>query len=638
MYGYAGKILQVDLTKEKAKIDVLKVDEAKKYVGGIGHAIKLVYDNTKPNVDPLSPENVLVLTTGPMSGIMAPTGSGHVFAAKSPLTGGIGASVVQGLFASNMKSAGYDAIVLKGKSRRATFLWVNDDLVQFMDARDLWGKSPARTEETIKKDLGDSSIRVATIGLAGEKLARIACIVSDRTRVAGGTGMGAVMGSKNLKAIAVLGSKDLEVADPNGLLEFCREFYLRARGSAAVKYYRGLGTSEVVAVKDRVWATTHGYTAKYRGLGTSEDILMYNALGCLPTRNFSTGTFEGAEKVSGDFLNEHYVAKIQACSSCSISCEHIAIVQEGPYKGTAVRTEYGPLWAFGPHCGIDRLDAILKATELCYYYGLDAVSTGNIIGFAMDCYERGILAYEDIDCQDLRFGNHEAMFEMIRKIGSRKGLGDTLADGVKWTAQKIGGEAEMLANHIKGVEMTGYDLRCSETAALGFAVSFQGPNHNWHGAQVFDLSGEVNRFTVEEGRGKLVKDREDLYAVMDSLIVCKFLIGIYEGFEDLARLYNFVTGFGMTAEELKLIGERINNLARVFNVREGFTRGDDHLPPKVMSVPIPEGVSKGSVVTEEELNLLLDDYYEKRGWTKKGTPTEKKLRELGIQSIKEITG
>jgi len=638
MYGYAGRILRVDLTKERAKTDVLKLDEIRKYIGGVGHAIRLACDNIKPNVDPLSPENILVLTAGPMSGIMAPTGSGCAFAAKSPLSGGIGTSVVQGFFASNIKRAGYDAIVLKGKSKRATFLRIDDDSVQFMDGRDMWGKSPARTEEMIKKDLGDASIRVAAIGLAGENLARIASVIIDRVRIAEGTGIGAVMGSKNLKAIAVLGSNSLEVADMDGILEFCREFYLRARGSAAVKYYDAHGTSEAIAVKDRVWAIAHEYTAKYRGLGTAEDILTYNSLGCLPTRNFSACTFEGAEKLANESIIDHYVAKVQACSSCSISCEQIAIIPEGPLKGTGVRLDYGPLWAFGPNCGIDRLEDVLKAVGLCYYYGLDPVSTGNIIGFAMDCYERGILAYDDVEGLDLRFGNSKAMLEIIRKMGVREGLGDVLAEGVKRSAQKIGGGAEMLANHIKSLEMTGYDLRCFRTAALGFAVSFQGSSHNCHGGQVFDLSRELTRFTGDKDRGKLVKDMEDLYAVVDSLIVCKVLIGIYEGFEDLAKLYNLVTALGMTAEGLKMAGERIITLARLFNRREGFSRKDDSLPPKIMSVPIPECVSKGSLVTREGFDHLLDEYYQVRGWTEDGMPTPEKIETLNIEAIKENEG
>lgn len=598
---------------KKHIIEPLESGLAKKYIGGIGLAMKMVLDHTEPGVDPLGPENVLALTTGPLDGTMAPTGgNGHAFAAKSPLTNGIGEAKAHGFFGTDMKRAGYDAIIFKGKCEKPTYLWIDDDSVQFMDAQHLWGKSPAETEEMIREELGDQYIRVAAIGPAGERLVRVACILNDRTRAAGRTGMGAVMGSKNLKAIAVRGSKDVGVADSDRFLEFCKELQERARGPA---------------------------TRKYRTLGTPENTLVHNALGCLPTRNFEAGVFEGAEKVSGEYLNERYVARINACSSCPMRCEHIAVVPEGPYKGVAVRTEYEPIWAFGPHCGIDRLDAIIKAMELCNYYGLDMISTGNIVGFAMDCFENGILNVEDTGGLELRFGNHEAMLEMVRRIGLREGLGDTLAEGVKRAAQKIGKGAERLANHIKGLEMTGYDIRCLKTAALGYAVSFRGADHNRHGAYAFDVKEKVNRFIAEKGRGKMVKEMEDLYTIIDSLIVCKFSRGIYKGdggFGDLAKLYSLITGIEMTPEELRAAGERINNLGRVFNVREGFTRKDDHLPPKVMSTPIPEGVAKGSVVTQKELDLLLEDYYEARGWTKDGIPTEEKLKELGMDDVAKI--
>ncbi len=613
MFGYAGRILHVNLSTKDLKIEPLREDLAKKYIGGIGLAIKLILDHTEPGINPLGPENTLVLATGPLSGTIAPTGgNGHAFATKSPLTNGIGESKARGFFAADLKQAGYDAIVFKGKCQKPTYLWIDDDSVQFVDAQHLWGKSPAETEEAIKEELRDQYIRVAAIGPAGEKLVRVASIMNDRTRAAGRAGMGAVMGSKRLKAIALRGSKDVEVADSDGLLELCKKLHERAKGPA---------------------------TKKYRTLGTPENTLVHNALGCLPTRNFSAGSFDGAERVSGEHLNERFVAKINACSSCPMRCEHIAVVPEGPYKGTTVRAEYEPIWSFGPHCGVDRLDAILKAIELCNFYGIDAISTGNIIGFAMDCYENGILTDKDTDGLDLRFGNHEAMLEMVRKIGLKEGLGETLAEGVKRAAEKIGKGAEKLANHIKGLEMTGYDIRCLKTAALGYAVSFRGADHNRHGAYALDIKEKVNRFVVEKGRGKMVMEIEDLYTIIDSLIVCKFSRGIYEGsggFGDLAKLYTLVTGVEMSPEELRSAGERINNLARVFNVREGFTRKDDHLPPKVMSTPIPEGIAKGSVITQEELDLPLDDYYEARGWTKEGIPTEGKLRELGMGDAIEI--
>jgi len=284
------------------------------------------------------------------------------------------------------------------------------------------------------------------------------------------------------------------------------------------------------------------------------------------------------------------------------------------------------------------MDAIIKAMDLCNYYGLDSLSTGNIVGFAMDCYERGILTKEDTDGLELEFGNAEAMVELVHKIGKREGIGDILAEGVKRAAEKIGKGAEKLANHIKGLEMTGYDIRGLKTAALGYAVSFRGADHNRHGAYGLDLKGTVDRFKAEKGRAKLVIDLENLYTIIDSLIVCKFSRGTYyEGFKDLAKYYTLVTGIEMTPEELERTGERINNLGRLFNIREGFTRKDDHLPPKVMSTPIPDDtVSKGSYITQEELDLMLDDYYATRGWTKEGVPTLEKLKELGLEDLSYI--
>jgi len=300
--------------------------------------------------------------------------------------------------------------------------------------------------------------------------------------------------------------------------------------------------------------------------------------------------------------------------------------------------EYETLWALGPNCGIDRLDAIIEAMRLCNYYGMDGISAGVAVSFAMDCYEHGILTKKDTDGLDLRFGNHEALLEMLKRIGKREGLGNTLAEGVKIAAEKIGKGSEKYANHIKGVEMTGYELRGLKTAALGYAVSFRGADHNRHGAYGFDIGGKVNRFQVEKGRGKMVIEVEDLYTIIDSLIVCKFGRGTYfDAFKDLAGYYTLATGIKMTPEELTLAGERINNVARLFNIREGLTRKDDHLPWKTMNFPIPdEGVAKGSYVRQKELDLLLDDYYEARGWTKEGVPTVEKLKGLGMDDLLSI--
>ena len=612
MFGYAGRILRVDLSTGKTNVRPLSEEYAKLYIGGIGLGIRLLLDNSTPGTDPFSPENPLILTTGPLSGTMAPTGgNGHAFVSKSPLTNGVGEAKSHGFFGTELKRAGYDAVIFEKASEKPVYVWIDDDNIQIMDAKHLLGKSPQETEEAIREDLGDYYIRVAAIGIAGEKLTRVACIMNDGSRAAGRTGMGAVMGSKNLKAIAVRGTNDVKVAKPEDFMEYVKVMHERIKGPA---------------------------TAKYRTLGTPMNVLVHNSLGALPTRNFTNAVFEGAEKVSGEYLNERFVAKIDGCSSCAMRCEHIAVVPEGPYKGTTSRVEYEPLWAFGPHCGVDRLDAIIKAMDLCNYYGMDNLSTGNIVGFAMDLYGHHILTKEDTGGIDLTFGNAKAMVELVHKIGKREGLGDILAEGVKRAAEKIGKGAEKYANHIKGLEMTGYDIRGLKTAAIGYAVSFRGADHNRHGAYAVDLKGTVDRFKVEKGRSKIVADIEDLYTVIDSLIVCKFSRGIYyKEYEDLAKYYTLATGLEMTAEELKKTGERINVLGRLFNVREGFTRKDDHMPPKVMSTPIPDNtVSKGSYVSQKELDFMLDDYYAQRGWTKGGVPTVEKLKELALDDLAYI--
>jgi aldehyde:ferredoxin oxidoreductase len=611
MLGYAGRILHVDLSAGRTWTEQLNEEYAKKYIGGIGLGMRLYLDHSKSGVDPFSPENPIVLATGPLSGSMVPTGgNGHAFVSKSPQSFGVGEAKAHGHFGTEMKRAGYDAIIFYGKAEKPVYLWVDDDAVQLMDGKYLWGKSPQETEDAIKKELKDFYIRVASIGVAGEKLVRIACIINEKSRACGRTGLGAVMGSKNLKAIAVRGSKDITVADKDRLLELVKIQHERMKGPAA---------------------------RKYRVLGTPENVLVLNALGAMPTNNFTNAVFPDANKISGEYLNERFVAKIIGCSSCAMRCEHVAVVPEGPYKGTTTRIEYEPLWAMGPNCGVGNLDAILKGMDLSNHYGVDAISIGLVVSFAMDLYKNGLLNKETAG-MDLDFGNQEAMIEMIKRVSTREGFGDILAEGVKLAADKIGKDAYKYAVHIKGVEMTGYDIRGMKTAALGYAVSFRGADHNRHGAYGPDVSGKVDRFKAEKGRGKLVKDTEDLYALIDSIIVCKFSRGTYvKGYEDLAGLYNAVTGLEMKPEDLQKAGERINILGRLINIREGLTRKDDTLPWKVMHVPIPDdGPSKGSFVSQEELDLLLDDYYEVRGWNKEGIPTMEKLRALEMEDLAYI--
>ena len=612
MLGYAGKILRINLSTGKITVEKLDEETAKKYIGGIGLAMKLWLTNSKAGVDPLSPENPLVLAVGPVSGTMFPTGgNGHAFISKSPETGGVGEAVSHGTFGAEIKRAGYDAIIFMGKAEKPVYLWIDDESVQLLDAEKIWGKSPSETEDAIKQELGDYYVRVASIGLAGEKQSKIANIINEKTRAAGRTGLGAVMGSKNIKAIAVRGTNDIVVAKPEEFMELVKEFHERMKGPAA---------------------------QKYRGLGTSENVMIQNALHCLPTRNYNNSYFENAEKVSGEVLNERYVAKIIACNSCAMRCEHEVVVHDGPYKGIMARMEYDNIWALGPNCGVNRLDAIIKAAELCNYYGLDAQSTGVTVSFVMDCHEKGILSHEELGGIDAHFGNAEALLQLIEKIGKREGIGEVLADGARAASQKIGKDSWKLAQNIKGLEVTGYDLRCLKTAALGFAVSFRGADHNRSGAYAYDLSGKVDRFKAEKGRGKLVKDSEDVFALIDSLIICKNSKGtLYKELPDMAKIYMLVTGYEMTPQELGLAGERINNLARLINVREGLGRKDDTLPWKVMHQPIPDdGPGKGAVVTQEELDLLLDDYYMSRGWTVGGIPTKTLLDKLGLEDYSSI--
>jgi aldehyde:ferredoxin oxidoreductase len=612
LLGYAGKILYVDLSTGKAKTEKLSEEVARKYVGGIGLGMKLYLSNSKAGVDPLSAENPLVLAVGPLSGTMFPTGgNGHAFISKSPATNGVGEAVSHGTFGAEIKRAGYDAIVFTGKADRPVYLWIDDDSVQLLDASNVWGKSPSETEDALKDELGDYYIRVASIGLAGEKQSKIANIINEKTRAAGRTGLGAVMGSKNLKAIAVRGTQDITVAKPEEFIEMVKEFHERMKGPAA---------------------------QKYRTLGTPENIMIQNALFCMPTRNYNNAHFEKAENVSGEVLNERYIAKIIACNSCAMRCEHEAVIREGPYKGTLARMEYDNIWALGPNCGIDKLDAIIKAAELCNYYGLDAQSTGVTISFLMDCHEKGLLTHGQLEGIDPHFGNSEALIQLIEKMGKREGIGETLADGVKVAAEKIGKNSTELAQHIKGLEVTGYDLRCLKTTALAAAVSFRGADHNRSAAYTIDLKGKVNRLKAEKGRGKLVKEAEDIFALIDSFIICKNAKGtLYKELADMAKLYSLVTGAEVTAEELSVAGERINTLAKLINLREGLTREDDTLPWKVMNQPIPDdGPVKGAVVTQEELDLLLDDYYQARGWTLEGVPTKAKLNDLGLEEYSSL--
>jgi aldehyde:ferredoxin oxidoreductase len=608
VFSYAGKIMRVNLTTGKVSTEPLSEKTAKSYIGGIGLGIKLLMDNSKPGTDPFDPDNPIIYLTGPLSGTLGPTGgNSYAVVSKSPETGGVANAEAHGFFGPDLKRAGYDAVIITGKAPKLSYLWIDDDNVKIMNAEHMKGKSPYETDMQIREELGDYYIRVSAIGEAGEKLCRFAAIINDEFRAIGRAGLGGIMGSKNLKAVAVRGTHDVNVANMDGFREFIKMIYERMKGPA---------------------------TKKYKTLGTPENVLVLNSLSALATRNFTNAQFEGAEKVSGEYLNEHYVKKIVGCATCGMRCDHIAVVPEGPYQGATSRLEFECLWSMGPLCGIDRLDAIIEAMRIVNEYGMDGISIGVVVAFAMDCYEHGIITKEQTDGIDLSFGNAEALIAIIHKIGKREGwLGNALAEGVAKAAEIIGGDAYKYANHIKGLELPGYDLRTLKTAALGFSVSFRGACHLRNGAYSPDVKGKVNRFKIEPGRGKMIVGDGHVYNVIDSLIVCKFSRGTYyDGLKDLANYYTLATGIPMTAEELDKDGERIENLARLFNIREGKgTREYDTLPWKIMNAPVPDdGPAKGAVVSEEEFQLGLDDYYAARGWTSDGVPTIEKLNELGL--------
>jgi aldehyde:ferredoxin oxidoreductase len=609
MFAYAGKILRVNLTTGKVSTEPLKEEMAKNYVGGIGLGIRLLMDNSKAGTDAFDPENPLIYVAGPLSGTMGPTaGNGYAVVSKSPATGGVGEAKAHGFFGPDLKRAGYDAVIITGKADKLSYLWIDDDKVEIKDAEFLTHQPVYETDVKIREELGDYYIRVSAIGEAGEKLCRFAAIINDEFRAIGRTGMGAVMGSKNLKAVAVRGTNDVNVANLDGFKEFVKMIHERMKGPA---------------------------TKKYKTLGTPENVLVLNSLSALATRNWTNATFEGADKVSGEYLNEHYVKKI-----VGMRCDHIAVVPEGPYQGSTSRLEFECLWSMGPLCGVDRLDAIIEAMRIVNEYGMDGISIGVVVAFAMDCFEHGIITKEQTEGIDLRFGNAEALIAIIHKIGKREGwLGNALAEGVERAAQIIGNGAEKYACHIKGLELPGYDLRTLKTAALGFSVSFRGACHLRNGAYSPDVKGKVNRFKIEKGRGKMIADEGNMYNIIDSLIVCKFSRGTYyDGWKDLANYYTLATGIPMTPEELTQDGERIENLARLFNIREGKgTRKYDTVPYKIMNYPVPdEGPAKGMCVSDEELQIGLDDYYAVRGWTSDGVPTVDKLNELGLGDLAYI--
>jgi len=597
MYGFHGRFLHVDLSTGRTSWRELEESRLQNFLGGIGLGTSLLYEFAPAGVEPLSPANPLIFTSAPLVGTGLTTTAKYAVVTKSPLTSFIADSLSSSFFALELKRVGIDALVITGRASSPVYLFIEEEKAEVRSADELWHKSASETETLIRAQHEDPAIRVAAIGLAGENCVRFATI-SNEGRHAGRGGVGAVMGSKNLKAIALRGHAQVAVADPRGVAAI-----------AASLRERSLGT----------------LTAKYREIGTVANLAVFNQLGALPTRNFQQATFEHAEGVSGESLTENSFSRKQGCASCTIRCERLF----KSLSGDEQRLEYETLFALGPLCGVQDPEIVLQAARLCDHYGIDTISTGGTLAWAMECAEKGILP--EVAEQGLRFGQGEALLRMISLIAERSDLGAVLAEGSRRAAALTGDEAAHWAMHVKGLEMPGYEPRSLKTMALGLAVSPRGACHNRSGAYEADFSGSVDRLKGDAGRGALVKASEDFNATLDSLIVCKFLRKCFHDFySESAELVERVTGWSYSDADLRRTGERISTLKKLFNIREGWQPADDWLPMRLLSEPIRDGVAQGVELSADELREMIESYYCARDWNENGFIPESKLRELGL--------
>jgi len=611
MFAYTGKILHIDVTNQTTWVQEVGPEFLKKYLGGVGLATRLVYDNAAPGCDPLGPDNALCFACSAFGGTTMPVGTKHGVAAKSPLTGFIGDSLSGSHWSEMLRRAGWDGLVIKGQAPKWLVVFIDDDHVQFMDAAKYMGMITNETQEAIRMDLGDENVRVSAIGPAGETLCRFALIDNDGRQV-GRTGNGAVMGSKRIKALAIRGTHPITVADPDAVMKETLNLIQVSQGPG---------------------------TLKYRTLGTPSNVLAMNKIGVLPTRNFSETVFEKAEQISGEYFHDHYNIKSVGCSGCSIACEQWGKVREGKYKGAMIGLDYEPLFAVGSNCGIGDMGAIIKLVQTCDELGMDGMSAGVVVSWAMEAYEKGILSKEECDGLELNFGNDDAALQLLYKIAKREGIGDILAEGVKRASEKVGKGSEHFAMHSKGLELPGYDVRSLKTFAMGMAVGTRGACHNRALSYELDIKGTVDRFKLEPGRGKLHMDLENFACILDCLVICKFLRNCFKDFyPDVARIYTAVTGIDLTPDELREVGTRVVNLKKAFNIREGWVKADDWMPPRVFEDPIPSGPTKGTVISREEMRLGIDDYYQARGWTEEGLIPKSLLIKLGLEDIAEDIG
>jgi len=611
--GYSGKVLRVNLTEQKSTVEDLPQETARDFIGGAGFGIKYLFDEVKGGTDALGPENKLIFASGPFSGTTIPCASRMAVTAKSPLTGAVGMALTGGHFPVELKFAGYDALIIEGKAETPTYVWIKDGEVKFRSAKKLWGMKTTDTQQIIKNELHDQNIRIACIGPAGENQIKIACIINE-WRAVGRKGLGAVMGSKNLKAIAIRGTGEVAVADKDKL-KAARAEMTKAMKESPVLYpnFSKLGTAMVV-----------DHTC---------------AIGIFPTKNFTaTGEYNPVDKIGVEVQVTRNVGS-EACYGCPVACSQLKLAKTGPYAGVLTEgPEFETMYSYGGVTGVEDIDAIIAADRLADELGFDTMSSGVTIAFAMELYEKGILTKEDTGGLALNFGNHEAMNTILRQMAYREGVGDLLADGSRAAAERIGKGSEKYAMHVKGLELPAYDVRGAKAHGLNYATSYTGADHcrGYAFQEIFGIPvpHEVDRFSAE-GKGKLTKWNQDIRtATTDAPTMCAFLldmavVGIAA--QNTASLMEAVTDLTYTPDDVLQVGERINNLAHAFNVREGLSRADDTLPERLLTEPLKGGASKGHFISREELDQMLDEYYTERGWdVETGVPTREKLEELGL--------
>jgi aldehyde:ferredoxin oxidoreductase len=609
--GYWHRILRFDLTTGKQRVEELDEATVKAFIGGVGLGAKYLIEGTGRETDPLGPENLLIFTTGPYTATKIPLSGRHAVVIKSPLTNGYGESDVGGTWGTQLKRVGYDGLIISGRADRPVYLWIHEGGVELRDASHLWGQDTYEVDEALRRET-DPKATVAAVGQAGERMARIAAIMTDGRdgRAMGRCGPGAVMGSKRLKAIVVKGERDPPLADPEGLARSIRE------------------VSPMVVKKAKA---LHDY-------GTSGGTMTIEKLGDLPIKNWLEGSWpEGAEKLAGQTLAKTILVKQYYCGACIIGCGRVVRVGEGKYAPVdGGGPEYETVAMLGALNLVDDLKAVAKAHELCNRYGLDVISTGAVVAFAIEAYERGLLTSQDTGGLKLRWGDPDVMVALVELIGRREGLGWLLGEGVARAASRLGPGAEDLAIHVKGLELPGHDPRAHFSQGLSYATSNRGACHLASASHIFERVltlpelgyPEVrDRFQVE-GIGEFVVKTQNLMSMMDSLKICKFVLFGGVGPGHMVEWLRLVTGWDIDLEWFMRAGDRIYNIRRLYNVKCGFTRKDDTLPKRILSHRRGSG---GAPDTLPPLEEMLEQYYRYRGWDGQGIPTPEKLRELGLE-------